>query len=112
MTATVSVEDVETRLGAGIRARRSDARMTRAELADAANVSVGALAHLENGQGATTRTLAKVLRALNAVNWIDALTPSPQFNPFDVLADEQRRTRPGRVRHSKADKAGPKALDL
>ena len=98
----VSGEELERELGFRIRALRVAARLTQLELAESANVSVGALQHLESGAGATTGTLTKVLRALGRERWIDALGPTPDaFNPLRALEarEQQTATRGTRVRH-------------
>ena len=48
-------------------------QLTQAEVAERANVSLGALRHLESGSGATVSTLVKVLRALGQEDWLDHL---------------------------------------
>ena len=98
-------DELEQALGRRVRAVRAARRLTQVELADRANVSVGALKHLEQGAGATISTLVKVVRALGEERWVDALGPEPEpFNPLDLL--EQRRragsVRPTRVRHRRA----------
>jgi len=98
-------DELERALGAHIRDLRISQRLTQAELAERANVSIGALKHLETGSGATTTTLVKLLRALGKERWIDTLGPSKSsFNPLDLLeaARDQKRgkpARPTRVRH-------------
>ena len=97
-------DELETVMGGRIRDLRIDRRLTQTELAEAANVSVGALKHLESGAGATTTTLVKVVRALGWEGWIDALGPGPTpFNPLELLEDRgrgrRRGARPTRVRH-------------
>ena len=96
----------EEDLGQRLRALRVDARLTQRELADRANVSLGALKHLERGSGATTTTLAKVLHALGQESWIAALAPpAPAFSPLELL--EQRRATPPertRVRHPRPNR--------
>jgi len=83
--------ELETALGQGIRARRIAAGLSQAELADRANVSVGAIHHLERGKGASTKTLTRALAALGADGWIDQLAPPPPaFNPLDLLATRNR----------------------
>jgi transcriptional regulator with XRE-family HTH domain len=97
------VEDLERQLGQRVRALRLSARLTQQELADQANVSIGALKHLESGAGSTTTTLVKVLRALGQQDWIATLGPGPEpFNPLDLLAERRRKApkaHPQRVRH-------------
>jgi transcriptional regulator with XRE-family HTH domain len=97
----MTTTELEQTLGHGVRARRIAARLTQVELAERANVSVGALKHLETGSGATTTTLVKVLRALGAEDWLATLAPPPApFDPLQLLEDRQRTsTGPSRVRH-------------
>ena len=83
--------ELEVALGQGIRARRIAVGLSQAELADRANVSVGAIHHLERGKGASTRTLTRVLVALGADGWVDQLAPPPPaFNPLDLLESRNR----------------------
>lgn len=85
---------LEKRLGAAVRAKRIELGLTRKELAAGANVSAGALAHLENGQGATVRTLVRALVALDETGWLDQLhTPSPTFSPLAVAAQARATAR-------------------
>jgi transcriptional regulator with XRE-family HTH domain len=94
-------EDLEEELGASARALRIDRGLTQVELAERANVSVGALKNLESGRGSTTRTLVKVAHALGQDSWLHALAPTvASFNPLDLIAprgsskrNERRRVR-------------------
>jgi transcriptional regulator with XRE-family HTH domain len=98
----MSEDDLEKALGRRVRDLRIAKRLTQARTAELANVSLGALKHLENGSGATTRTLTRVLRALGQDRWLDSLGPGPDaFNPLDLLAARRRgaaASRPRRVR--------------
>lgn len=101
-------DELELRLGERLRALRIERDLTQAELAEAANVSLGALKRLERGMGSTTSTLVSVLRALGQERWVDALGPPPtRFNPLDVLdARNRRKTATSdapRVRRRRAD---------
>jgi transcriptional regulator with XRE-family HTH domain len=83
--------ELEAALGQAIRARRIAAGLSQTELADRANVSVGAVHHLERGKGASTKTLTRALAALGADGWIDQLAPPPPtFNPLDLLESRNR----------------------
>ena|SRR6185437_4730582 len=85
-------DELEHRLGDRLRALRIRHDLTQAELAEAANVSLGALKRLERGMGSTTTTLLSVLRALGEEGWVDALGPGPtRFNPLDVLDARHKR---------------------
>ncbi len=79
-----------TELGERLRRLRVDQRITQRDLADRANVSLGAVAHLEQGAPATTVTLAKVLHVLGREDWVEALNPPPvTFSPLRVLAQRE-----------------------
>jgi len=90
-------------LGAAIRALRLDRRLTQLELAERANVSLGAVKNLEAGRGSTTTTLVRVVHAFGQDSWLELLCPvRPSFNPLD-LADQRRSSRqvgPRRVRRT------------
>ncbi|HEX3333560.1 MAG TPA: helix-turn-helix transcriptional regulator [Acidimicrobiales bacterium] len=97
-------EDLERRLGKRLRALRIQRNLTQVELADAANVSLGAIKRLERGLGSTTTTLVSVVRALGQEGWIDTLGPGPApFNPLEILdardnRDKRRATSSGAPR--------------
>lgn len=102
----MATEALEQTLGRGVRTRRIDARLTQVELAERANVSLGALKHLESGEGSTISTLVKVLRALGAEDWLDTLSPPDVFDPLRMLDQPGRGSglvaRPRRVRHPRS----------
>jgi transcriptional regulator with XRE-family HTH domain len=96
-------EDLEAVLGASVRALRIDRRLTQAELAELANVSVGALKNLESGRGSATRTLVRVAHALGQDWWLHALAPAAlPFNPLDLIVPRgsTQRRGPRRVRRA------------
>lgn len=100
---SIQIEDLEVALGAGVRRLRIDRRLTQNELAELANVSVGALKNLENGRGSNTTTLVRVVHALGQDQWLDALAPSvTSFNPLDLLQarSSTKRRAPRRVRRA------------
>jgi transcriptional regulator with XRE-family HTH domain len=88
-TTVPAVDELERALGRQFRILRIQQDLSQAELADRANVSIGALRHLESGHGVTTTTLVKVVRALDRQAWLEDLAPSPTFSPIALL--EQRR---------------------
>jgi len=82
-----AVEELERLLGQQVRGVRRSRGLTQQEVADRANTSLGSVKNLESGQGATTRTLARVLRALGVEEWLGTLhVPPPTFNPLDLAA--------------------------
>ncbi len=94
---------LEALLGRHVRQARIREQLTQAEVATRANVSLGALRHLESGAGATVTTLVKVLRALGQEDWLSTLANEPdsaEFNPLDLLstAEAEQGTRRRRVR--------------
>jgi transcriptional regulator with XRE-family HTH domain len=100
-------DQLEKVLGTHVRNARFSQRLTQVELAERANISLGALKHLESGSGATIHTLVKVLRALGQEDWLDTLAPETAgFNPLDLLSareEEMKGARPRRVRRPRAD---------
>jgi transcriptional regulator with XRE-family HTH domain len=100
-------DQLEKVLGTHVRNARLSQRLTQVEVADRANVSLGALKHLESGSGATVHTLVKVLRSLGREDWLGTLAPETAgFNPLDLLTAREaeiKSARPRRVRRPPAD---------
>ncbi len=86
-TPTEIVED----LGRRIRARRLDANLTQAYLADKAAVSRRAVVQLEAGGGSTLHTLASVLKALGLEEELTHLVPAPTVSPMAMLRLARRQ---------------------
>lgn len=98
---------LERELGDRLRAIRLAQRKSQREVADAANVSVGALKHLEHGEGATLRTLTRVVAALGHTEWISQLAPpAPVFSPLELLAEQRRQEREA-SRRTRVRRTGP-----
>lgn len=90
------VLELKQTLGRHVRARRIAAELSQVELSDRANVSLGAVKNLEAGRGSSVNTLVRVIRAVGAEDWLDALEPPAEprrFNPLDVLAAQQATVR-------------------
>jgi transcriptional regulator with XRE-family HTH domain len=97
-----SRSDQEVELGDGVRTLRIAARLTQDELAERANISIGALKNLERGRGSTTTTLVRVVHALGRDQWLADLAPAPvSFNPLDLIQGRDRRRVSQRVRKPK-----------
>jgi transcriptional regulator with XRE-family HTH domain len=90
----LSTEEWEVRIGEQVRRARLAADLEQSELAEQADVSVGALRNLERGNGSTVRTLVRVVRALGQEPWLNALAPAVSVSPIDIL----RTGRPARSR--------------
>jgi len=94
-----TIEDLEIQLGKGVRSHRLRQDLTQAELAERANVALGALKALEQGRNSTTATLVKVLRALDQTDWLNRLSPPvPAFSPLDLPKKRNARAYGSRVR--------------
>jgi transcriptional regulator with XRE-family HTH domain len=81
-------------LGTALRAQRLEAGFSQDELADRADVSLGALKNLETGSGANLTTLVKTVRALGREDWLAALAPkTPQVSPMQLYRERQGHVR-------------------
>lgn len=83
--------EIEATVGEQFRALRIAASLDQAELASLAGVSLGAVKNLEQGNGSTLRTVARVARALGRDDWLAGLAPRITVSPLDVL---RSRTEP------------------
>lgn len=97
MMARLSPADWEVRLGEQVRRARLYADIDQVSLAKKANISVRALANLENGHGSRLRTLIRVIRALDREDWLDSLEPAPEFSPIALLRAREGQREPKRV---------------
>jgi transcriptional regulator with XRE-family HTH domain len=94
-------QELEVTLGRNVRSLRIAKRLTQSDLAELANVSVGALKSLERAKGSSLATLVKVLHALGNDTWVAQLAPSTTFNPLALVEhrrDARRSKTPSRVR--------------
>lgn len=96
-----TVEELESRVGEQVRARRLRANRTVENVAAEAGVAPRTVQNLERGRGSTVATLVKVLRAVNAEDWLDTLAPPEPVSPIAVL-EATRVQQPGRQRASRS----------
>lgn len=89
----VTTRDLEADLGAQVRRIRILQNVTQADLAAAADISVGALKNLEAGRGANVLTLVSAIRALGRVDWLTALRPAVSISPMAMLRASKERVR-------------------
>jgi transcriptional regulator with XRE-family HTH domain len=99
VNAHQTVEEMETALGASLKALRLDLNIDQQTLAARAGISTGAIKNLENGRGSTVRTLVSVLRALDRADWITTIAPLASINPLThtASASPRQRAAPGRA---------------
>jgi hypothetical protein len=62
-------------------------------LAEQAGVGLTALKNLESGKGAALKTLIKILRALNRIDWLETLAPAVSISPLQMLKSKPVRQR-------------------
>lgn len=80
-----TIDSLEASLGDQIRGIRLRQNISQAALAKEADMSIGALQNLETGDGATVRTLIKVLKALDRLGWLQTLQPEVSISPMQHL---------------------------
>lgn len=86
----------EAELGRQIRQLRLRRNLHQDELADRAGIALNAVKHLEAGNGATVRTLVRVLRALDRQAWLRTLAPAVSISPVQMLKAKAPRQRASR----------------
>jgi transcriptional regulator with XRE-family HTH domain len=86
--------ELQVMLGERLRALRLSRNFSQRELADKAGVSLRAWHNLEAGAGSTIETFLRGLKALDAVDTIDALVPQSRVSPLALL---KKSTLPRRV---------------
>ena len=81
-----TVEELEESFGRAVRRLRLARRLTQADLAQRANVSLSALKNLERGAGSSLASVVRVARTLGRSEWLDAFAPAePDFSPMAML---------------------------
>ena len=91
-----SRQELELALGESIRAVRLLKNLDRQTLCDRAGISMNALRNLETGTGSTIKTLVLVVRALERLDWLAALSPVVTINPLHPVRNKHVRERASR----------------
>ena len=89
-------DEWEAELGQHVRALRLRQNIDQHQLARRAGIALNAVKHLESGQGATVRSLVRVLRALNKADWLRSLAPAVSISPIEMLKAKTPRRRASR----------------
>jgi len=89
-------DEWEAELGHQVRTLRLRQNIDQRQLADRAGVALNAVKNLETGKGATLRSLAKVLGALDRADWLRALAPTVSISPVQMLKAKTPRRRASR----------------
>jgi len=93
MPSSNTTEELEAQLGLQIRALRLRRNVDQQALAEQAGVALSALKNVESGKGSTLKTLLKVLRALDRLDWIASLAPTISISPLQMLKQKAPRQR-------------------
>jgi transcriptional regulator with XRE-family HTH domain len=99
ITGHLSDEAILREVGSRLAALRLTRNLTQAALAEEAGVSKRTVERLESGEVATRLSgLVRICRALDMVDRLDALVPSPTVSPVEQLksAGHRRKRASGR----------------
>ncbi len=91
-------EEMEATLGQQLRDLRLRRNIDQRQLAEQAGVALNAVKNLENGRGATLKSLVKVLRALGRADWLETLAPTVAISPMRMLKAQQPRRRASKAK--------------
>ena len=97
-------EETLANLGDSFKAFRIRRGLDQKKLAARAGISLGALSHLENGQGSTLLSFVKVLRALGLQNGLQQLVPTAVLDPLSLTRQATPRQRAKHTRTKKVEK--------
>ena len=86
----------EAELGQQIRGLRLRLNLDQRQMAVQAGIALNAVKRLENGKGATLRSLVQALRVLNRSEWLLTLAPAVTISPVQMLRTKTPRQRASR----------------
>jgi transcriptional regulator with XRE-family HTH domain len=92
VTSYLTTAELQTGLGASLRALRLDRNLDQKTVAARAAVSLHALKNLESGKG-TIKSLVSVLRALERDSWLASIAPVATINPLSLPRSATTRQR-------------------
>lgn len=91
-------EELEADLGRQVEALRLSQNRNQSQIAEEAGVSRRTITRLENGEGVSLDTFIRVLRALGAVDRLQALLPDPTVSPIERVRLQGRSRKHARPR--------------
>jgi transcriptional regulator with XRE-family HTH domain len=94
-------EEWEEVLGQQIRNLRILRNMDQQTLSEQAGVALNVIKRIESGKTSTTKSLIKILRILNRVEWLETLAPKVTVNPLQMTPQKSPRQKVFRPRTSK-----------
>ncbi len=96
MNIIFTPHELELKLGESVKELRLQKNLDRQSVCERADISLNALRHLETGQGATLKTLIRVVRALGKQDWLMGIAPTVSINPLHMVRDHLPRKRASR----------------
>nr|WP_231966773.1 helix-turn-helix transcriptional regulator [Terriglobus roseus] len=72
---------------------RLSRNLDQVSTAERAGISEKALRNLESGRGSTIETFLRVLKALDSLDGLDLLVPTPTVSPLALLRSSKPRQR-------------------
>ena len=84
-------EEWEEVLGRQIRNLRILRNMDQQSLSEQAGVALNVIKRIESGKTSTTKSLIKILRILNRVEWLETLAPKVTVNPLQMTPQKSPR---------------------
>jgi len=96
LTTARTTEELELDLGQQLRDLRLRRNLDQQLLAQQAGVALSALKNIESGKGSTMKTLLRVLRALDRLDWLQTLSPTVSISPLQLLKQKPPRQRASR----------------
>ena len=103
MKRTFTAEELEHTVGENIKVLRLQKNITRKALCERAGLSENALRNLEGGNGATLKTLIRILKALNRESWFETIAPKTSINPLQLTKEKEQRQRARRKKHAEKE---------
>ncbi len=97
-------QELEIMLGESLKALRLQKNLDRKTLCAQAGISENALRHLEGGQGATIKTLVRIIKALDRESWLAGIAPEVSVNPLHMIRQKPQRQRASRRIYGKKEK--------
>lgn len=91
MNSYLTTDELLKKVGNAIKTLRLNKNLPRDLLVEDAGVSINALRHLEDGEGATLRTLVQIVQALKKDEWLLSLAPEISINPLHLGKKRARR---------------------
>lgn len=86
-------EEWEEVLGQQIRNLRILRNMDQQALSEQAGVALNVIKRIESGKTSTTKSMIKILRVLNRVEWLETLAPKVTVNPLQMASKKAPRQR-------------------